>query len=140
MKQYPGYLKYKKYQKLNSFNLKTIDKKNFFLHHGNFAIKSIESGKINFKQIESCRRTIKRGLKKIGNLWIKLFTDIPIYKKSLASRMGKGKGNLAYWIASIKKGTILFEISGLKMSKALYLLKKSKSKLPLKTKIIKNIY
>jgi len=68
MKQFPSFLKYKKYQKLNSFNLKTIDKKNFFLSHGNFAIKSIESGKIKFKQIESCRRTIKRGLKKIGNL------------------------------------------------------------------------
>lgn len=140
MKQYPGFLKYKKYQKLNSFNLKTIDKKNFFLNNGNLAIKSIESGKINFKQIESCRRTIKRGLRKIGTLWIKLFTNIPIYKKSLASRMGKGKGNLAYWIASIKKGTILFEISGLNINKALYILKKSKTKLPVKTKIIRDIY
>ena len=140
MKQFPSFLKYKKYQKLNSFNLKTIDKKNFFLNNGNFAIKSIESGKINFKQIESCRRTIKRGLKKIGSLWIKLFTNIPIYKKSLASRMGKGKGNLAFWIASIKKGTILFEISGLNISKALCILKKSKTKLPIKTKIIKDIY
>lgn len=44
------------------------------------AIKSIESGKLNFKQIESCRRTVKRGLKKIGNLWIKLFTNVPVYK------------------------------------------------------------
>jgi len=68
MKQYPSNLKYKKYQKLNSFNLKTIDKKNFYINNGNLAIKSLESGKVNFKQIESCRRTIKRGLKKIGYL------------------------------------------------------------------------
>jgi ribosomal protein L16/L10AE len=68
MKQYPSNLKYKKYHKLNSFNLKTIDKKNFHLDDGVLAIKSVESGKITFKQIESCRRTIKRGLKKIGNL------------------------------------------------------------------------
>ena len=68
MKQYPSNLKYKKYQKLNSFNLKTIEKKNFFINNGNLAIKSLESGKVNFKQIESTRRTIKRGLKKIGYL------------------------------------------------------------------------
>jgi large subunit ribosomal protein L16 len=58
----------------------------------------------------------------------------------LASRMGKGKGNLANWIASIKKGTVLFEISGLNMKKAEYVLEKSKTKLPVKTKITKNIY
>jgi len=140
MKQYPSNLKYKKYQKLNSFNLKTIEKKVFSINDGNLAIKSIEAGKINFKQIESCRRTIKRGLKKKGNLWIQLFTDVPIYKKSLASRMGKGKGNLAYWVASVKKGTILFEVSGLELEKAIYVLNKSKTKLPIKTKITKNIY
>jgi len=140
MKQYPSNLKFKKYHKLNNFNLKSMEKKNFYINNGNIAIKSIESGKLNFKQIESCRRTIKRGLKKIGNLWIKLFTNIPIYKKSLASRMGKGKGNLSHWIACVKKGTVLFEISGLNLKKAQYVLNKSKTKLPVKTKIIKNIY
>jgi large subunit ribosomal protein L16 len=54
--------------------------------------------------------------------------------------MGKGKGNLAYWIAGIKKGTVLFEISGLNMKKAEYVLEKSKTKLPVRTKITKNIY
>jgi len=140
MKQYPSNLKFKKYQKLSSFKIKTIDKKNFYLNKGNLALKSIESGKIKFKQIESCRRTLKRGLKKIGYYWIQLFTNIPIYKKSLASRMGKGKGNLAYWIANVKKGTILFEIGGINIKKAKYILIKSKTKLPIKTKIIKNIY
>lgn len=140
MKQYPGNLKFKKYHKLNIFSLKTIEKKNFYINNGNMAIKSIESGKLNFKQIESCRRTIKRGLRKIGNLWIKLFTNVPVYKKSLASRMGKGKGNLSHWIAPVKKGTVLFEISGLNLKKAEYVLDKSKTKLPMKTKIVKNIY
>ena len=54
--------------------------------------------------------------------------------------MGKGKGNLAYWIANVKKGTILFEISGLNIKKAVYVLEKSKTKLPVKTKVTKNIY
>jgi large subunit ribosomal protein L16 len=73
-------------------------------------------------------------------MWIKLFTNIPIYKKSLNSRMGKGKGNLKYWICRIQKGQILFEISGLNFIKSFNILNKSKSKLPIKTKIIKIIY
>jgi len=109
MKQYPNNLKYKKYHRINNFYITTKEKKLFFIAKGEFGLQSIETGKINFKQIESCRRTLKRGLKKIGNLWIKLFTNVPIYKKSLASRMGKGKGNLSHWIVPIKKGTILFE-------------------------------
>jgi large subunit ribosomal protein L16 len=65
---------------------------------------------------------------------------VPVYKKSLASRMGKGKGNLAYWIAPVKFGQILFEISGVNNVKANYILNKSKTKLPIKTKIIKITY
>ena len=76
----------------------------------------------------------------MGFLWIKLFTNIPVYKKSLASRMGKGKGNLAYWIAPIRLGQILFEISGCSLTRANYILNKSKTKLPLKTKVVKLIY
>lgn len=140
MKQYPNNLKFKKYQKLNLFNLESLEIKKFILNYGSVAIQSLELGKLKFKHIESCRRTLKRGLKKIGNLWIKLFTNIPIYKKSLASRMGKGKGNLAYWVVIVRKGMILFEISGINFKKAVSILKKSKSKLPIKTKIIKNIY
>lgn len=140
MKQFPSNLKYKKYHRVNFFFSKSLEKKVFFLSHGDFGIQSIESGKITFKQIEACRRTLKRGLRKIGNLWIKLFTDVPVYKKSLASRMGKGKGNLSHWIKAVKKGTILFEISGLNLSKAEYVLNKSKTKLPVKTKIVKTIY
>jgi len=140
MKQYPTNIKYKKYQKNNYFFFNSIEKKLFMPSNGEYAIQAIQPGKIKFKQIEACRRTIKRSLKKLGVLWIKLFTNIPIYKKSLASRMGKGKGNLAYWIAPIKLGQILFEISGVNIIKANFILNKSKTKLPLKTRIIKIIY
>jgi len=140
MKQFPSKLKYKKYQKYNFFYKETIEKNSFHLNSGEYGIQSIEWGKITFKQIEACRRTIKRGLKKLGLIWIKLFTNIPVYKKPLASRMGKGKGNLSYWISPIKKGEILFEISGVNKWKAKFILEKSRTKLPLKTKIIKNYY
>jgi len=140
MKQFPSNMKYKKYQKNNYFFNSSIEKKSFLPMDGEFAIQAVQSGKIKFKQIEACRRTIKRSLKKMGFLWIKLFTNIPVYKKSLASRMGKGKGNLAYWIAPIRLGQILFEISGCSLTRANYILNKSKTKLPLKTKVVKLIY
>ena len=119
MKQYPKKLKFKKYHKLNIFISKTLDKKTFFLSKGQYGLQSLEFGKIQYKHIESCRKTIKRGLKNLGYLWINIFTNIPITKKSIASRMGKGKGNLAYWIASTKIGQILFEISGFDFEKIL---------------------
>jgi len=124
MKQFPSNIIYKKYHKKNKFFLFNINKKNYFLNFGEFGLQCLESGKIKFKEIESCRRTIKRGIKKIGSMWIKLFTNIPIYKKSFGSRMGKGKGNLSYWICAIKKGEILFEISGLNYIKSLNILYK----------------
>ena len=140
MKQNPNNLKFKKYHKINFFYSKTIEKKIFYPSDGEYGIQSLEYGKIKFKQIEACRRTIKRGLNKFGKLWIKLFTNVQVTKKSLASRMGKGKGNLSHWIALIKKGQILFELSGINKETAYLILKKSKSKLPIKTKIVKIIY
>jgi ribosomal protein L16/L10AE len=68
MKQYPNNLKFKKYHKKNIFFTKTTEKKIFYPIEGEYAIQSLESGKIQYKQIEACRRTIKRGLRKIGNL------------------------------------------------------------------------
>jgi ribosomal protein L16/L10AE len=68
MKQFPNKLKYKKYQKNNFFYSYSLEKKNFYPIYGDYALQSIESGKIKFKQIEACRRTIKRGLKKLGSL------------------------------------------------------------------------
>lgn len=140
MKQYPNNLKFKKYHKINFFYSVSLEKKIFYPVDGEYSLQSLEYGKIKFKQIEACRRTIRRGLNKLGKLWIKLFTNTPVSKKALASRMGKGKGNLSHWIALVKKGQILFEISGISKDKAYFILKKSKSKLPIKTKIAEIIY
>lgn len=140
MKQYPKMLKYKKNHKSEPSYLYKREGKEFFISFGQYGLQSLECCKINFQQIEACRKTIKRGVKKLGYMWIKLFTNIPIYKKSLNSRMGKGKGVLKYWICRIKKGQVLFEISGLNYLKSLNVLNKSKTKLPLKTKIIKIKY
>ena len=140
MKQNPNNLKHKKYHKSNNFFSTTIEKKIFFPYHGDIGLQCLQFGKLKFKQIEAARKTIKRGLNKFNKLWIKVFTNIPITKKPLAVRMGKGKGNISYWVANIKKGQIIFEISGMTFKRANYLLNKSKTKLPVKTRIIKLIY
>lgn len=140
MKQFPNNLKFKKYHKYNFFFNVNMEKKLFFPTNGEYSLQSIESGKIKYKQLEATRRTIKRSLNKTSKLWIKVFTNIPVTKKPLAVRMGKGKGNISHWIAIIKKGQVIFEISGLIENKAEYLLNKAKSKLPIKSKIIKTIY
>lgn len=94
MKQYPNNLKYKKYHKTNYSFSYLLEKKVFFPIYGEFAIQAIESGKITFKQIEACRRTLRRGLKKKGQLWIRCFTNVPVTQKPIASRMGKVKVTL----------------------------------------------
>ena len=140
MKQFPNNLKFKKYHKINYFFIVTLEKKNFYITNGEYALQCLNNGKIQFKQIEATRRTIKRGLNKLGKIWIKIFTNIPVTKKPLAVRMGKGKGNISHWVGILKKGQIIFEISGLTFNKAKFLLNKSKTKLPIKTKIIKLFY
>ena len=95
MKQFPNNLKFKKYHKVNYFYIKLLDNKNFFLKFGQYGIQSLSASKLNFRQIEACRRTIKRGLSKLGFIFIRVFTNVPLTKKPVSSRMGKGKGNIS---------------------------------------------
>jgi len=140
MKQLPSKYKFRKCHKANFSYMKLLEKKNFFLSLGHFGLQSLAAGKLNFKQIEACRRTIRRGLKKKGFILIKSFTGTPVTKKPLASRMGKGKGSISFWISLVKKGQILFEIRGVKKFKAMWVLSKCKYQLPFKTKIVKIFY
>lgn len=96
MKQFPSNLKYKKYHKINDSYMYLLEKKNFFLYYGRFGIQSLDFGKLKLKQIEACRRTMRRGLKKRGKIFIRVFTNVPISKKPMGSRMGKGKGSISY--------------------------------------------
>jgi large subunit ribosomal protein L16 len=140
MKEFPSNIHYKKCHKINYSYIKLLDKKNFFSSYGQFALQSTDAGKLTFKQIESCRVTIRRGLKKYGFIFFRLFTGIPVTKKPSATRMGKGKGSLSHWICIIKKGQIIFEIAGVNFLKARNILEKCSNKLPIKTKIIKLYY
>jgi large subunit ribosomal protein L16 len=93
MKQNPSRLKYKKYQKISSSTLFLKENKNFFALKGQLVLKSLENYKLTYNQIEACRKSIRRMLKKQGSIFLRIFTNISVTKKPLATRMGKGKGS-----------------------------------------------
>ena len=101
-----------------------------------FGIKSLDSKFITSRQIEAARIAATRYMKREGQLWIKIFPDKPITKKPLEVRMGKGKGAPEYFVAVVKPGRILFEISGVPADVAKEALRLAAQKLPVKTKFI----
>ena len=106
------------------------------LSFGSFGLKSLSSGKLNSKQIESARRVITRYMKRTGKLWIVVFPHIPITRKPAEVRMGSGKGSVEYYIARIKPGRVMFEIDGVSDEVAISALTKAAAKLPFKTKVV----
>ena len=88
------------------------------------------------RQIEAARIAATRYMKREGSLWIMIFPDKPITKKPLEVRMGKGKGAVEYWVAVVKPGRVLFEVSGVTLETAKEALRLAAQKLPVKTKFI----
>jgi large subunit ribosomal protein L16 len=143
MKQNPSRLKYKKNHKPSSSNLFLTEHKNFNSVKGNLILKSLENGKLTYNQIEACRKTIRRILKKQGKVYIRVFTNISITKKPVASRMGKGKGSHHIWICLVKKGQVICEVICYvtdTLNLSLKALKSASSKLPFRTNIFFNLY
>ena len=124
-----------KYKKLRKGKLARLDFKKNKLKFGCIGLKTLESGFITARQIESARQTINKKIKKKGKLWLRIFPDYPITKKPTEVRMGKGKGSVSHWSARVKSGTVIFELHGISIKIASSALKKGSSKLSLKTKI-----
>ena len=103
---------------------------------GEYGIQALEPAWITANQIEAVRVTLSRYTKKVGKTWIKIFPDKPITKKPAETRMGSGKGNPEYFVAVVKPGRILFEITGLSEAISKEALKKAMHKLPVKCKIV----
>ena len=103
---------------------------------GEFGLQSQVPGWITSRQIEATRRTITRYIKRGGKLWITIFPDKPVTARAAESRMGSGKGAVDYWVAVIRPGNILFELSGVTDEIAQNAMKLAAYKLPLKTKFI----
>lgn len=104
--------------------------------YGKYALKVLKETRLTSKQIEATRRIIIRKMKKLGFLWIRIFPNTPITIKPTENRMGKGKGAVSFWVAKVKKGQILYEISGISLENAKKVLKAGSNKLPVKTKFI----
>lgn len=104
--------------------------------YGEYGIISTEPCWIKANQIEAARVAMTRYIKRGGKVWIKIFPDKPVTAQPAETRMGKGKGNLEYWVAVVKPGRVMFEISGVSEEIAKEALRLAVHKLPIKCKIV----
>ena len=116
--------------------MKGLSQRGHQLSNGMFGVKALEAVFVSSRQIEAARIAATRYMKREGQLWIKIFPDKPITKKPLEVRMGKGKGALDHYVAVVKPGRILFEISGVPIDIAKEALRLASQKLPVKTKFV----
>ena len=126
-----------KWRKQQKGRMKGNSQRGHRLSNGMFGIKSLESKFITSRQIEAARRAMTRYIKRGGNIWIRIFPDKPITKKPLEVRMGKGKGNVEYWVALVQPGKVMFEMAGVEEELAREAFRLASAKLPIKTHFIK---
>jgi large subunit ribosomal protein L16 len=125
-----------KFRKSQKGRVRGVATRGHEIDFGSFAIKSLEPGRITARQIEAARISVTRAMKREGQVWIRIFPDKVITKKPAEVRMGKGKGAPDHWVAVIKPGHVLFEMSGISQDIAYEAMKKASYKLPIKTKFI----
>jgi large subunit ribosomal protein L16 len=126
-----------KYRKQMRGRMKGTETRGADVHFGDFGLQALEPGWISARQIEAARRAIMHSLKRRGKVWIRIFPDKPYTQKPAETRMGKGKGNVEYWVAVVKPGRVMFEVGGgLAEEDARKALRLAQFKLSIKTKII----
>ena len=125
-----------KYRKAHKGRIKGKAKAGTSLNFGSYGLKALTAERITSRQIEAARRAITRHMKRSGRVWIRILPDVPVSKKPVEVRMGKGKGTPEFWAARVKPGRIMFEIDGVPKDIALTALDLGSSKLPVQTKII----
>jgi len=126
-----------KYRKQMKGRIKGNATSGNYVAFGEFGLMAMEPHRITARQIETVRVVINRTFKRSGKVFIRIFPDKPITKKPLEVRMGKGKGNVEEWVAVVKPGRIMFEVSGVAEELAKKALKKASYKLPIKVKFVK---
>jgi large subunit ribosomal protein L16 len=129
----PKRVKYRKQQRGRSRGLATSGNT---LSFGDYGLQSLERTNISNVQIEACRVAVNRYLKRRGKVWIRIFPDYPYTKKPLEVRMGKGKGNVDRWVAKVKPGRVLFEVSGVPESQAREAFRRAAAKLPVRSRFV----
>lgn len=125
-----------KYRKIQRGRRKGISSRGTKLSFGEYGLITTEAAWITSRQIEAVRVTIIRNLRHEGRLWIRIFPHKSVTKKPLETRMGKGKGEPAGWVAVVQRGRILFEVGGVEESRAERAFALASHKLPIKTKFV----
>jgi len=126
-----------KYRKQMRGRMKGIAQRGAEVHFGDFGLQALEPGWVSARQIEAARRAIVHALKRRGKVWIRIFPDKPVTQKPAETRMGKGKGDVEFWVAVVKPGRVMFEVGGgLSEEAAKEALNLAAYKLAIKTKIV----
>jgi large subunit ribosomal protein L16 len=125
-----------KYRKQFKGRMRGVANRGSDISFGDYALKAVECGRMTSAHIESARVAINRKIKRGGKMWIRVFPDKPITKKAAETRMGKGKGSPEYWVAVIRPGKVLYELSGVPEELAMEALKLAGFKLPFATKVV----
>jgi len=126
-----------KYRKQHRPGLNGKANKGNTITYGDYGLQALEPAWITNRQIEAARIAINRHIKRGGKLWIKIFPDRPLTVKPAETRMGKGKGSPEYWVAVVKPGRIMFELSGVDEEVARESMRLAANKLPIKCKFVK---
>jgi large subunit ribosomal protein L16 len=125
-----------RYRKVMKGTLKGVAQRGNVVSFGDFGLQATEGGWITSRQIEAARIALTRYVKRTGKVWIRIFPDKPITKKPAETRMGKGKGPNEGWVAVVKPGRVLYEITGVPEDKAREAMRIASFKLPIGTKFI----
>ncbi len=128
-----------KYRKAFKGRIHGSAKAGFSLAFGQFGLKAMEPDRVSARQIEAARRALTRHMKRAGRVWIRVFPDVPVSKKPIEVRMGKGKGAPELWIARVAPGRIMFEIDGVPLELAREAMDLAAAKLPIKTRFVQRI-
>jgi large subunit ribosomal protein L16 len=126
-----------KYRKAHKGRIHGNASRGNLMNYGAFGLKALEPDRVISKQIEAARVALTRYMKRQGRVWTRIFPNIPVSKKPIEVRMGKGKGSPEYYAYRVKPGRILFEVDGVTEEVAKVALYKASAKLPIKTKFIK---
>lgn len=126
-----------KYRKAHRGRMKGKATKGNWVSYGEFGLQTLEPSWITSNQIEAARVAMTRYCKRQGKVWIKIFPDKPVSKKPAETRMGKGKGSPEFWVAVVKPGRVMFEMSEVPEKSAREAMRLAAAKLPIKCKFIK---
>jgi large subunit ribosomal protein L16 len=125
-----------KYRKMQRGRMKGLAHRGSNVQFGSYGLQAVESYYLTSRQIEAARRAVVRFIRRGGKIWIRVFPDRPVTKRAAETRMGSGKGSVDHWVASVRPGRILIEMTGVREDQAREAFRLASHKLPMKTQFV----